>query len=153
MGTARPGGIANVQLAESLLPPSAATDSRKGALVALPRAQHVVVSADRGAPEAADSVAAGPGSLAVPGLPILDVSWYQKPGPGGGVRVLQRLASGDTLELIGLPPGVDASLAMTPPVDGRTQVVEARAGGWLIARARMSRPALESLVRLLGGVR
>jgi anti-sigma factor RsiW len=92
-----------------------------------------------------------PGSLMVPGLEVVGVSWLQPGGAGGGVRVLQRLESGDTLELIRLPAGSSLPQEGSSRSDGRTQIAQARNGGWLIARARLPRAALASLVGRLGG--
>jgi hypothetical protein len=90
------------------------------------------------------------GSLVVPGLEVLDVAWLDHgDAPVSGVRVLQLLESGDTLEMVYLPPGAQPSRLPRIAADGRTELVVARAGGWLVARARVPRESLEALIRRL----
>lgn len=90
------------------------------------------------------------GSLVVPGLVVLSVSWLDERGPAGVVRVRQLLEGGDTLELLHLPPGIDPSGLGDTGSDGRTELVVPREGGWLVARAHTTGDALTALVdRLL----
>jgi hypothetical protein len=86
------------------------------------------------------------GSLMVPGLPVLSMTPLDAEGLPGAVRVLQRMADGDTLELVHLPAGLSTS-ALTPVEDGRTELVLPRDGGWLVARAHAERDILRELVR------
>jgi anti-sigma factor ChrR (cupin superfamily) len=102
------------------------------------------------------SVAPGPpeldetGSLVVPGLVVLSVSWLDEGGLAGVVRVRQLLEGGDTLELLHLPSGIDPSALGTLASDGRTELVVPRDGGWLLARAHTTGDTLRALVdRLL----
>ena len=102
--------------------------------------------------------------LAVPNLAILSI----QPDPGvpgqPGVRILQRLHQGDTLELryFGLLGGSEARLGTSegvkipmkdlpnPPLEpGWNQVILQRGSGWLVARAPMTQESLEFLLRLL----
>jgi len=102
--------------------------------------------------------------LAVPNLAILSI----QPDPGvpgqPGVRILQRLHQGDTLELryFGLLGGSEARLGTSegvkipmkdlpnPPLEaGWNQVIMQRGSGWLVARAPMTQESLEFLLRLL----
>ena len=86
----------------------------------------------------------------VPNLEVLDVRFR---GPGvrsEGQVVLQRLESGDTLEVIHLPPDIDPS-SLNDPLAGDTELVVQRAAGWIVMRAPVSEEALlELLERLLG---
>jgi len=88
-------------------------------------------------------------SLVVPGLEVLEVRFR-----GAGVRsegqvVLQRLESGDTLQVIHLPPEMDAEVLEGPgPRDN--QLVVQRATGWIVMRAPLDDGALLDLMgRLL----
>jgi len=90
------------------------------------------------------------GSLVVPGLVVLSVSWLDERGLAGVVRVRQLLEGGDTLELLHLPPGMDPSGLGATVSDGLTELVVRREGGWLVARAPITGDALTTLVdRLL----
>jgi hypothetical protein len=92
----------------------------------------------------------GGGSLIVPGLSVVSVARLEEAELAGGVRVLQLMENGDTLELVHIPAGVDP--ALLPAVgDGRTQLLSPRAGGWMVLRARASADVLAGLVRRLGG--
>jgi hypothetical protein len=88
-------------------------------------------------------------SLVVPGLAVIDVL-----NRGSGVRTegqvaLQRLESGDTLEVIHLPPELDPSV-LEDPRPGNTELVVQRAAGWIVMRAPLSEEVLlELLERLL----
>jgi hypothetical protein len=97
-----------------------------------------------------DAVEPGGGSLVVPGLSVISVTWMEEAELVGAVRVLQVMEGGDTLELVHIPAGVDP--AVLPAVgDGRTQLLAPRDGGWLVLRARTSAVVLSSLLRSLGG--
>ncbi|MEQ9400255.1 MAG: zf-HC2 domain-containing protein [Longimicrobiales bacterium] len=116
-------------------------------------AARIVEEAGRGAAASARQKAQEePGSLVVPGLEVLSVSWIDVAGfDEAAVRVLQRLESGDTLEVFHLPPGAGPELAPTGP-EGRTLVAVDRPTGWLVLRAASDRALLDALARrLLGG--
>jgi hypothetical protein len=63
-------------------------------------------------------------------------------------RSLQRHASGDTLEVIHLPEGVEPSL-LAAPAPGRNQLVRQHVDGWLVMRAPVSLIDLEQLLERL----
>jgi hypothetical protein len=99
-------------------------------------------------PGAARTLGSGvSGSLVVPGLEVLSVSGLDGEGLPGAVRVRQRLAGGDTLEMVHLPAGAEPSALEPVPDDGRTELVLPRQGGWLVVRAHADREALLELVR------
>jgi hypothetical protein len=87
-------------------------------------------------------------SLVVPGLEVLTVENLGEGTAFAGTRSLQRLASGDTLEVIHLPEGVDPSL-LAPLAQGRSQVVRQHVDGWLVMRAPLSLIDLERLLERL----
>ncbi len=102
--------------------------------------------------------------LAVPDLEILSIQPDAGVPGQPGLRILQRLHQGDTLELryFGLLGGSEARLDASesrgismkdlpnPPLEsGWNQVILERGSGWLVARAPMSRESLEFLLRLL----
>jgi len=87
-------------------------------------------------------------SLVVPGLEVLTVENLGEGTAFAGTRSLQRLASGDTLEVIHLPEGVEPSL-LAPPAPGRNQVVRQHVDGWLVMRAALSLIDLEQLLERL----
>jgi hypothetical protein len=87
-------------------------------------------------------------SLVVPGLEVLTVENLGEGTVFAGTRSLQRLASGDTLEVIHLPEGVDPSL-LAPLAQGRSQVVRQHVDGWLVMRAPLSLIDLEQLLERL----
>ena len=93
--------------------------------------------------------------LTVPGLEVLRVEWPDVAPGHRGLRVLQRLLSGDTLEIrfvrsgaVGGEVGTDplATLVGAPLRPGWSQVVRVHGDGWLVARAPMTGAALETLV-------
>jgi hypothetical protein len=90
-------------------------------------------------------------SLVVPGLEVLDVLPVGEGTTFVGMRALQRLQSGDTLELVHLPGTV--SPASLPPLRvGWSELVRERGEGWLVMRARVSEATLaELLLRLEAG--
>lgn len=118
------------------------------------------IAADRAAAPAASSAgrrrenteAAEAGSLSVSGLEVIEVTFLDDGRNPTGVRILQRLESGDTLELIHLPESVDPGSVAGPA----TQVEELRVprdAGWLIMRAPIARVRLEELLARLDSIR
>lgn len=102
--------------------------------------------------------------LAVPGLDVLVIEPDAGVPGQPGVRILQRLHQGDTLELryFGILSATDAGLGESRPgrirmrdlpnpalEPGWSQVVMRRGSGWLVARAPMSRESLQFLLRML----
>jgi hypothetical protein len=151
---ARSAGAGSAALARSrLLPTSGGADPASDAVVRQATLPTFAFTAPGGGKAIAgvDREPEAPASLIVSGLQVVDVSWLEPEGAGGGVRVLQLLDSGDTLELIQLPAGSSRPQVGDLPPDGRTQIVQVRNGGWLIARARLPRSALKTLVDRLGG--
>jgi hypothetical protein len=76
---------------------------------------------------------------------VVSVVWLEGPERTGVVRVLQLLESGNTLELVHLPPGTDPSV-LEPLSGGRTELVVPRGDGWLVVRALASREILQSVL-------
>ncbi len=99
--------------------------------------------------------------LIVPGLEVLLVEWSDVAPGRPGLRVLQRLASGDTLEVRFVRSGGAAADAVTDPLAalletmpvGWSQVVKDHRDGWLVARARLPREELAALVAETGSRR
>jgi hypothetical protein len=87
-------------------------------------------------------------SLVVPGLEVLDVRPVSEGTAFAGVRAYQRLASGDTLEVVHLPEGIDPELLPPLPV-GRSQLTRQTPEGWLVMRAPLSLLELEQLLERL----
>jgi hypothetical protein len=89
-------------------------------------------------------------SLVVPGLEVLEVRFRGTGVRSEGQVVLQRLESGDTLQVIHLPPEMDVEVLEGPgPRDN--QLVLQRATGWIVMRAPLDDGALLDLMgRLLG---
>jgi hypothetical protein len=87
-------------------------------------------------------------SLVVPNLEVLEVRFRGSVRPEGQV-VLQRLASGDTLEVIHLPLGIEpSSLEAADPSD--RQLVLQIKSGWIVMRAPVGEDELmELMTRLL----
>jgi len=105
----------------------------------------------RAAPAALDrseSVGVTSHSLALPGLLVLSVTRMDADGAPGGVRVLQLLSTGDTLELVHLPASRPPRL-MERPAEGVTELTIPQPDGWLLARARVSKDSLQALVNRL----
>lgn len=92
---------------------------------------------------------AEPSVLGVPGLPVLATEFAAPGSPGSGVRVLQELPSGDTLQVYRLPAGTPPA-ALPPAEPGIVQWEEARDAGWVVLRARLDATELQ---RLAGRVR
>jgi len=87
-------------------------------------------------------------SLVVPGLEVLDVLPVGEGTTFAGMRALQRLQSGDTLELVHLPETV--SPASLPALRvGWNELVRQRGAGWLVMRAPLSEEALGELLQRL----
>jgi len=90
-----------------------------------------------------------PYSLVVPGLEVIDVRFRGGVTPEGQV-VRQRLASGETLEVIHLPVDVDPSTLEEAAPQDRELVLET-GSGWIVMRAPVDRDELmELMTRLLG---
>lgn len=89
--------------------------------------------------------------IAVPGLEVLSVASLRGGAPEGTVRVTQRLESGDTLEILRLPPGADPSELAPPPADGRTELFVPTDGGFLVLRAALDGEELRRLAAALLG--
>jgi hypothetical protein len=87
-------------------------------------------------------------SLVVPGLQVLTVENLGEGTAFAGTRSLQRLASGDTLEVIHLPEGVEPTL-LAPPRTGHNQIVRQHPDGWLVMRAPLGPIELEQLLERL----
>ncbi|MGE0158746.1 MAG: hypothetical protein AB7T31_04990 [Gemmatimonadales bacterium] len=87
-------------------------------------------------------------SLVVPGLEVLDVQPVSEGTAFAGVRAYQRLANGDTLEVVHLPEGIDPQLLPPLPV-GRNQLTRQTPEGWLVMRAPVSLLDLEQLLERL----
>ena len=93
-------------------------------------------------------------SLVVPGLDVLEVvamAWPDYAAAPAGVRVLQRLENGDTLELIHLPDGVDPSV-VAPLDEHLNELVVRRPAGWLVMRAPVAAASLADLLQRLDSV-
>ena len=97
--------------------------------------------------------------LIVADLPVLRVEWTEMSPGRPGLRVLQHLASGDTLEIRFVRSGgaaadrVDDPLAPVvnaPLREGWSQVVRVHRDGWLVARARLTLTELALLVDQAG---
>jgi hypothetical protein len=87
-------------------------------------------------------------SLVVPGLEVLDVLPVGQGTTFAGMRALQRLESGDTLELVHLPGGVDPSLLPALRL-GWNELRVPRGAGWLVMRAPVSERYLTELLQRL----
>lgn len=105
--------------------------------------------AERARRAAARAMSGGPGSMVVPGLELVSVDFVEIAGRDeGAVRVLQLLASGDTVEILHLPPGVSPDSA--PGEDGdRTRLEVEGSEGWVVLRARASDEELAALLERL----
>ena len=112
-----------------------------------------------GRPAPPVSVAGPAQPLTVPGLPLLTVVGGDVAPGVKGVRVLQRLPSSDTLELVVVPGGPDArggedaldAVLAEPLPTGWSRVVRVRSAGWVIALAPLSAAELSGLVEGVGG--
>src|SRR5690606_21430097 len=95
--------------------------------------------------------------LTVPGLEVLRVEWSEVAPGHRGLRLLQRLEGGDTLEVRFVRPGPGdpaddplGSLVRAPLRPGWSQVVKVHRDGWLIARAPLARETLDALIQRTG---
>jgi hypothetical protein len=87
-------------------------------------------------------------SLVVPGLEVLDVLPVGQGTTFAGMRALQRLQTGDTLELVHLPEAIDP--ASLPPLrSGWSELVRSRGSGWLVMRAPVPEASLIELLQRL----
>jgi hypothetical protein len=93
-----------------------------------------------------------PVSLVVPGLETLAVLPVGEGTTFAGMRALQRLESGDTLELVHLPQGIDPSF-LPPLRPGYSALVLPRGNGWLVMRAPVPERYLQELLQRLEGGR
>jgi hypothetical protein len=91
-------------------------------------------------------------SLVVPGLEVLDVLPVGQGTTFAGMRALQRLQTGDTLELVHLPEGI-APASLPPLRAGWSELVLARGSGWLVMRAPVPEASLRELLQRLEGGR
>ena len=114
------------------------------------------VAARAGAPEGAADLDEAL-DLTVPGLEVLRVEWAEVAPGQRGLRVLQRLSGGDTLEVRFVRSAVGdttvdplTGLVSAPLRAGWSQVVRVHRDGWLIARAPLARDVLEALVERAG---
>lgn len=88
------------------------------------------------------------GSLVVPGLELIAVLPVGEGRTFAGMRALQRLANGDTLEVVHLAEGVPPSTL--PPVGaGRRELVLERGAGWIVLRAPRTDAELRALLQRL----
>jgi hypothetical protein len=98
---------------------------------------------------AADRSSAEEGvSLVVPDLEVIAVLPVGGGSTFAGVRALQRLETGDTLEVVHLPDGVEPS-SLAPLRAGWSEIVRRRGSGWLVMRARLPEPSLVELLQRL----
>jgi hypothetical protein len=87
---------------------------------------------------------------------VLHVEWSQIAPGQPSRRVLQRLPSGDTLEIRfaqQVPRTVAdplATLVSSAPLPGWSQVVKLHRNGWLVARAPIAEEELEAWVARAG---
>ena len=97
--------------------------------------------------------------LTVADLPVLRVEWTEMSPGRPGLRVLQQLASGDTLEIRFVRSGGAAADRLDDPLapvvnaplpEGWSQVVRVHRDGWLVARAPLAREELELLADRAG---
>ena len=87
-------------------------------------------------------------SLVIPGLEVLDVLPVGEGTTFAGMRALQRLPSGDTLETVHLPAGVDPR-SLPPLRGGWSELVQARGSGWVVMRAPLPEASLDELLQRL----
>lgn len=94
-----------------------------------------------------------PGSLTVPGLDVVSVEWTRVAPETTGIRVVQRLVTGGTIELRfgGLTDGSTAPeyLREERLPEGLRQVVLDFRNGWLVARAPLEPEQIRALVALI----
>jgi len=98
---------------------------------------------DRDEPRDADS-----GSLVVPGLELIAVLPVSEGRTFAGMRALQRLENGDTLEVVHLAEGAAPSTLPSVRADNREIVLE-RGAGWIVMRAPRTEEELLALLQRL----
>jgi len=109
--------------------------------------------ADAEPPAPADAAEVEEGTaLVVPGLEVLDVLPVGQGTTFAGMRALQRLPQGDTLELFHLPAGIDPS-SLPPLRPEWNEIVRQRGAGWLVMRAPLPEPSLLELLQRLESAR
>ena len=86
-------------------------------------------------------------SLVVPDMEVLDVRFRGDVRPEGQV-VLQRLPSGDTLEVIHLPPEIGPG-SLEPAGPSEREIVLKTASGWIVMRAPVDEDQLRELMSRL----
>jgi anti-sigma factor RsiW len=91
-------------------------------------------------------------SLVVPGLEVLDVLRVGEGTAFSGTRALQRLPTGDTLETVHLPAGIDPR-SLPPLRAGWRELIRSRGSGWLVMRAPVAEATLAELLQRLEGGR
>ncbi len=91
------------------------------------------------------------GSLVVPGLTVISVSWFEIAGADeAAVRVLQMAESGDTVEVVHLPFGVGPE-ALPDSDDGRARLEAEGPEGWRVLRSHIDPARLRVLLERLQG--
>jgi hypothetical protein len=125
--------------------------ARGGAAAAQQESRAQEVSAEADPSEAPD--------LIVAGLAVLRVHWTEVVPGQTGLRVLQRLPAGDTLEIRFVRSGGAAADAANDPMasvlgaelePGWSQVVLPHRDGWIVAHAPLTDAELRALLRGLG---
>lgn len=88
------------------------------------------------------------GSLIVPGLDLIAVLPVSEGRTFAGMRALQRLENGDTLEVVHLAEGVAPS-TLSPVHTGNREIVLERGAGWIVLRAPRTEAELLALLQRL----
>jgi hypothetical protein len=88
------------------------------------------------------------GSLVVPGLELIALLPVSEGSTFAGMRALQRLENGDTLEVVHLAQGVAPS-TLGPLRAGSREIVLERGGGWIVLRAPRTQAELRALLQRL----
>jgi hypothetical protein len=141
------GGGATAEPARRSVPAEVVTSANQAAPSAGLQAQGRTVEFGDARDAAAEEEASI--SLVVPNVELLEVRFRGTGVRSEGQIAIQRLASGDTLQVIHLPPEIDpSSLDELPP--GHREVILQRDAGWIVMRAPVSEATLiELLERLL----
>jgi hypothetical protein len=126
---------------------------RRGGVDPFAASGDVSSGAQPAVPPSRDLRGTGGLGLTIPGLPVVTAEWTEVAPGVRGFRVVQRLITGDTLELRfgnldGRGDAPTALLEETLP-DGVHQVVEERGAGWVVARAPVSPEEIRALIALL----